>query len=170
MVSYEPHHSSIALPGPAQASPGDSWSIHCCSWPRLYLWNLIQNLGVNVVRRKGIREQGQKDILVFRLVAETKCSDESTHGAKGLFQSTVQKCSQSLQESQDRSMLQLVACSPEHSENAHLPASAQLTFSILPPPKDPSPKKVAACSGLGLPSWFNLMKTSTYRNVHKPRD
>lgn len=145
----EAHHSSIVFPAlhelPQKAS---------CSWPRLQLWNLrpgskcCQKIGHRGARAReypSFPSSGWDEMLWW----------ECIHGDEGLFQSTVQEFSQSLQGWQGRNLIQLVTCSPEHRENACLPA-CQCPAHLLPSSvtQDPSPENNAAAVGWVSPHGF----------------
>ena len=64
-------------------------------------------------------------------------------------------------------LLQLVTPSQEHREDdAYMPVSAQVTFSILTTLRTQNPKW-SCQSELGRSTLLNLIKTITHRNAHK---
>lgn len=154
------------LPGPAWASTEGKWSMRCCSWPRLQLWNLrpgskcCQKIGHRGARAReypSFPSSGWDEILWW----------ECIHGDEGLFQSTVQEFSQSLQGWQGRNLIQLVTCSPEHRENACLPA-CQCPAHLLPSSvtQDPSPENSAAAVGWVSPHGFPYKDKHLWKCPH----
>lgn len=147
------------LPGPAWASTEGKWSMCCCSWPRLHLWNLRP--GSKCCQKIGHRGARAREYPSF----PSSCSHEMFWWEvymemkgyfRAQFRSAVNHCGdlkagtwcswlRALQSTE-----RMHACLPACQCPAHL-----LPFFCHPGPK---PREQCCCSGLSLSSGISLWR------------
>lgn len=142
------------LPGPAWASTEGKWSICCCSWPRLQLWNLRP--GNKCCQKIGHGGAGAREYPSF----PSSCWDEMLWWEvymemKGYFRAQFRSAVYHCRDGKAGTWCSwLRAVQSTERMHACLPASARLTYSPSSVTQDPSPENSAAAVGWVSPHGF----------------